>query len=174
MNSKYPLLDQILTEYSLQLGRQLVGYSNHCVRILENCRLLGAQADADLFQIATAFHDLGIWTNGSFDYIEASVDAFLGSRFSRPCREENEVVVEMIRCHHKLTQCGPLGSMAEVFRNADWIDVTWGIRSFGLDRRALGRVRAERPNRGFHFFLAKRTLLWGVRHPWNPLPMFRL
>lgn len=48
-------------------------------------------------------------------------------------------VASMIGLHHKITRVNREDvPLAEVFRKGDWVDVTMGMRSFGLPRLMCG------------------------------------
>ena len=64
--------------------------------------------------------------------------------------------------------------LVESFRRADWVDVSRGVRSFGLSRRLLREIFAAWPNAGFHGVLLRLELRRLRTHPWNPLPMVKL
>jgi hypothetical protein len=80
----------------------------------------------------------------------------------------------MIQDHHKVTpsRVNPQ-SLVESFRQADWIDVSLGLRTFGLSRRFIATVCETFPNAGFHRRLVQLTIhrFWG--HPLTPLPMVK-
>jgi len=63
--------------------------------------------------------------------------------------------------------------LVEPFRKSDWIDVTWGLRSFGVPRSRLQELQRQWPDAGFHMGLVKQALKRFLTHPWSPLPMFR-
>lgn len=173
------ILDQVLEEHAAALGEDFAGYRNHACRIANFCIALApAAVDQDQLEkigIAAAFHDLGIWTHGTFDYLAPSIAqalAFLERRGREEWRAEIEA---MIADHHKLTPTRRDPSwLAEAFRRADWADVTMGLRGFGLSRELQREARERWPSAGFHRRLVQ--LSWGrlLTHPWNPLPMFRL
>jgi hypothetical protein len=77
--------------------------------------------------------------------------------------------------HHKITPSttNP-DSLVEAFRQADWIDVTRGLRRFGLRRRFVARLFARWPSAGFHWRLVELTLERFRTHPLTPLPMVKL
>ena len=81
----------------------------------------------------------------------------------------------MIAGHHKITRstANP-DSLIEAFRRADWIDVTRGLRRFGMSRPFIARLFATWPSAGFHWRLVTLTLDRFRRHPLRPLPMVRL
>ncbi len=171
-----PLLDALLQPYVGLLGRRFPAYRNHVCRVASfHCLLAPTQGAAlERLAIATAFHDLGIWTTRSLDYIEPSV-ALATSHLRENGREEwiGEVAA-MIRHHHQVTAC-PLeaGQETEAFRCADWIDVSAGALRFGLPRAAVRQVRAQYPGAGFHRFLLAQSAKRMLTHPLRPLPMFR-
>ena len=81
----------------------------------------------------------------------------------------------MIADHHKITPShADHGSLVEPFRRADWIDVTRGLRTFGLPRPLIRSVLASWPSAGFHSRLVQLTLERFRTHPLTPLPMVKL
>ena len=64
--------------------------------------------------------------------------------------------------------------IAEPFRRADWIDVTRGLRTFGLPRVVINEVFAAWPSAGFHRRLVELSFERLRTHPLSPLPMLRL
>lgn len=124
--------------------------------------------------LAAAFHDIGIWTHGTFDYLEPSIDvcrAYLAA--TRRSAWGDEVAV-MIREHHKLTPWRARSDwLVEPFRKADWIDVTGGLISHGVPRGVRRQVFATWPSLGFRRRLVHFTLVRLRHHPLHPLPMLR-
>jgi hypothetical protein len=125
--------------------------------------------------IAAAFRDLGIWTAGTFDYLPPSM-ALAEAHLRRIGRAEFvPEVTAMIESHHKVSAAtGAVGSLVEPFRRADWVDVTFGLRGFGLARPFIARVLRQWPDAGFHWRLVQLSARRLVTHPLRPLPMFRL
>jgi hypothetical protein len=65
----------------------------------------------------------------------------------------------MIVDHHKITAShAHHGSLVEPFRRADWIDVTRGLRTFGLSRPLIQSLLARSPSAGFHWRLVQLIL----------------
>lgn len=63
-------LDEVLNPHAVALGRDFVGYMNHAYRVMNLCLAWSPTDDEGKRQriaIATAFHDIGIWTAGTFD-----------------------------------------------------------------------------------------------------------
>ena len=72
---KISILDKVLDDHAADLGSDFTAYRNHAYRVLNICVALSPDGPAHLEKvaIAAAFHDLGIWTNHTFDYIPPSV-----------------------------------------------------------------------------------------------------
>jgi hypothetical protein len=64
--------------------------------------------------------------------------------------------------------------LVECFRRADWIDVSLGVRAFGIRRAFVRSLYEAWPNAGFHALLARLSLARLLSHPWSPLPMVKL
>ena len=81
---EFPLTDEILTDFALAIGTDLQGYRNHVYRVLNfYCAVSGIQGlPCDAVQIAAAFHDLGIWTDNTLDYLPPSITCH--PRFAAP------------------------------------------------------------------------------------------
>jgi hypothetical protein len=124
--------------------------------------------------IAAVFHDLGIWTNKTFDYIAPSVALAREHLAARGMADWIPEIEAMIVDHHKVTS-SRLNSqpLVESFRRADWIDVTCGLRRFGLPRPFIAAVVATWPNAGFHRRLLELTIDRFLKHPLTPLPMVK-
>jgi hypothetical protein len=171
------LIDEILDTYRTQIGADFLGLRNHCQRVFDFCIQLAkdpSHDDLECFAIACAFHDLGIWVDKTFDYIEPSVS--LAVRHLQEQGRANWIpdVIDMIRDHHKISQVSTQQKRrAEIFRKADWIDVTFGIRHFGLPASKIREVRAGLVNAGFHRSLLRLTWTRFKKHPLSPLPMLR-
>ena len=151
-----PTVEEVLGDHASQLGHDLLAYRNHVYRVVNLCLAIVGDSHVELDKLAVAavFHDLGIWTNHTFDYIAPSVaiaHKHLAARGMADCTPEIE---RMIVDHHKVTasRANPQW-LVESFRRADWIDVSRGLRRFGLPRT----------------FFADR--FW--KSPLNPLPMVK-
>jgi hypothetical protein len=55
--------------------------------------------------VALAFHDLGIWTDGTFDYLPPSVRRMQRSVAAQAPELDADVIEAMIQQHHKITLC---------------------------------------------------------------------
>ena len=186
-----PTVENVLDHHAPELGHDLVSYRNHVYRVVNLSIAIVADAPIELEKIAIAavFHDLGIWTNSTFDYIAPSVRLAREHLAARGMADWIPEVEAMIADHHKVTSSRPRPrpstiargalsgvegqSLVESFRRADWIDVTCGLRTFGLPRPFIAAVRATWPNGGFHRRLVQLTVDRFWKHPLNPLPMLK-
>ena len=170
-----PIIDDVLNEHATALGSDFPGYRNHVYRIANLCVAIAGRSELEKIAVAAVFHDLGIWMNGTFDYIAPSI-ALAHDYLVARGREDWIVEIEgMIADHHKITRStADPDSLIEAFRRADWIDVTRGLRRFGIPRPLVARLFATWPSAGFHWRLVTLTLDRFRNHPLTPLPMVRL
>lgn len=177
MLTQIPTLDAVLSRHASALGQDFEAYRNHAYRVANLCAWQGPRAPERLEKIAVAaaFHDLGIWTDRTFDYLEPSVRLARAYLVAAGRPDWVPDVSAAILAHHKL--CGYRGQgdgFVEAFRRADWMDVTAGVVTFGVPREVLQSVVAIWPRAGFHGLLLRLELRRLRTHPWNPLPMFKL
>lgn len=171
-----PILDDILRSWSASLGADFAAYRNHCYRVLNFCLVLcGESAEAmSKISVAAAFHDLGIWTSSTFDYLEPSrvlAREYLAKTDHGAWSDEIEAMIEQ---HHKLTKYKVNPEwLVEPFRKADWIDVSRGRLRFGLPSTSVAEILSTFPNAGFHRRLVALTAQRIKTHPFSPLPMVR-
>jgi len=175
--TEIPTLDELLNAYAETLGNDFTSYRNHTYRVANLCVALSSDDPVQLQKIAISagFHDLGIWTDNTFDYLQPSVrlaTAYLAQSDRVDWASE---VTGMILEHHKTTPYrDEPQSLIEPFRRADWVDVSRGLITFGLPRKLLGHIFAAWPNAGFHRRLLQLSLKRLLTHPFSPLPMMRL
>ena len=177
MPGEVALIDEVLGQFTDAIGRDLAGYRNHAYRVACFCVAL-SRADDEARQkiaIAAALHDIGIWTDGTFDYLEPSV-AVATSYLARIRRSHwAPEIAAMIRHHHRISRSSERAEwLVEPFRKADWIDVSLGALTCGLPRAFVREAMQRWPNDGFHWKLAHLTLGRWRSHPLSPLPMLRL
>lgn len=177
VETNFPLLDELLGSWSEQLGPDLIAYRNHCCRMLNFCLALAPGITAEEREqlvIAAAFHDLGIWSDGTIDYLPPSVrraQAYLNARGKAAWIP---LVDRLIDEHHKLRAYKDAGfPLAEVFRKADLVDVSLGLVRFGLPGGYVKAVKAQFPNEGFHKKLMRLAGGWFKGHPLSPPPFIK-
>ncbi len=174
----YPHTDAILSAYKHTIGKDFEGYRNHVTRMLNFLHYLLPDISAeesDKVQIASAFHDIGLWTENRVDYLEPSIAEahFYLDKINRPeLKEEIQIIIDM---HHLIFPYkGKYERLVETFRKADLTDFSLGVISNGVDRNFIKQVKNQLPNAGFHKTLGRFTLLQLTRNPLNPLPMMRI
>lgn len=170
-----PLVDDVLELHRDVLGRDLSGYRGHVYRTLNFAlALAGGGATPALFAAAAAFHDLGIWADGTFDYLAPSARRAIQYARERGLPVREAELEAMVLFHHRLRRCRSADhATIETFRRADWVDVSFGLLRFGLPTSLVREAQATFPNAGFHRCLLRVGLGWAWRHPTRPLPMLR-
>lgn len=173
---EFPVTDQILTSFALAIGPDLQGYRNHIYRVLNfYCALNGTDGSpAEAVQIAAAFHDLGIWTDDTLDYLPPSVALAIHYLESRQRADLIDEVSALILEHHKVRPYrSSHATTVEAFRQADLVDVSLGLISFGVPRAFIKAVQSTFTDHGFHGMLMRLSVRQLIRSPLRPLPMFR-
>ena len=171
-----PTVEEVLANHASELGHDFIGYRNHVYRVTNLCLAIGGDSRIEVEKVAVAavFHDLGIWTNHTFDYIAPSVALMREHLAARGMTGWIPEIEAMIADHHKVTPSRATSqSLVESFRRADWIDVSRGVRTFGLPRTFIAAVTATWPNAGFHRRLVELTIDRFWKHPLSPLPMLK-
>lgn len=172
-----PILNDILETWRVPLGRDFAAYKNHCYRVLNFCLAFCDESAETMskISIAVAFHDLGIWANNTYDYLDPSKQLarkYLAKTNQGAWSEEIETMIEQ---HHKLTQYKVNPNwLVEPFRKADWIDVSRGRLKYGLRPAFIAETLTKYPNAGFHKRLIVLTKQRLKTNPFSPLPMMRL
>jgi hypothetical protein len=169
------IIDTLLQPFDGEIGLDYNKYKNHVCRVFLNCLLLdNDKNNVEKYAIAAVFHDIGIWTDHTIDYLDPSIEQAEIYLTESGKQEWVEEISEMISWHHKMSPYqGEYAQTVEVFRKADWMDVSLGLLSFGVDKKQLKQNRQKLPNLGFHLFLIKGVSKYGFKHPFNPLPMFK-
>ena len=168
-------VDTVLGEHVSELGHDFVGYRNHVYRVVNLCvTIVGDRVEFEKIAVAAVFHDLGTWTNKTFDYIVPSVALAREYLTSGAQTQWIPEIERMIIDHHKITRAAATpDGLVESFRRADWVDVTRGVRRFGVPRPFIKSVYETWPSAGFHWRLVQLTLERFRAHPLTPLPMVR-
>lgn len=185
MTQSYPIqdhllhLDRLLDQYRDVLGADFQPYRNHCYRVFHYCAALTEPNPlaAEAIQIALAFHDLGLWTHHTLDYLPPS-QALAAAYVAEFAPYVAEFPIDaMIADHHKITATAQSnhaqGALVEAFRQADLVDVSWGVVSSGLSKPWIKHVQQQFPNLGFHRCLLRFALSNLRKHPLKPAPMIK-
>ena len=168
------LIYTILSNYKNELGDSFNHYQNHCCRVFNYAVLLSKANEEEQNQlaIATAFHDIGIWTANTFDYLEPSIQLAQKYLAENNLAQWNAPVAEIIGNHHKLSAYKK-NTLAENFRKADLIDLSFGIFKFGLSSKQIAETKKRYASLGFQRFIFKTMLKNAIKHPFNPLPIVK-
>jgi hypothetical protein len=172
----FALVDEILDLHAQALGSDLPAYRNHVNRVLHYVFAMDPQLQgkAQSLLIAGAFHDLGIWTAHTFDYLDPSsclAHDYLKAQGLEPLWPEVDLIIQQ---HHKLRcYAGPFAQSVDAFRRADRVDLSLGLIRSGLQREFVRAVRGQFPNSGFHARLAVLSGRQFRLTPLNPFPMMR-
>ena len=167
-------IDTILAKYKKVLGKDFTAYHHHVYRIFNFALLQDSNTEnIEKYAIAAAFHDIAIWTHHTFDYLSPSIQLAVDYLTENGKSAQITAISLMIDLHHKMSAYTGEFSTVETFRKADWIDVSIGFMTFGLDKKALKEIKKIFPYHGFHLFLVKQTMKNMVKQPLNPLPMFK-
>jgi len=176
MLTNLPTVERVLDDHASVLGPDRIAYRNHVYRVANLFLAIAGSSPVELEKLAVAavFHDLGIWTNHTFDYIAPSVALAREHLATRGLAHWIPEIEAMIVNHHKVTtSLADQRSLVESFRRADWIDVSRGLRRFGLPRTFVAEVLGAWPDAGFHRRLVGLTIDRWWKHPLNPLPMVK-
>lgn len=169
-------VETILGTYKEKLDNGFSAYKNHLSRLILFCSELKKLTEVELEKIiiAACFHDLGLLTENTLDYLTPSEKLAKEYLQENHLSEASEEILLMISFHHKLTpyknQKFPL---VEIFRKADLIDLSLGMISFGISSNQIKTIKRKFPNEGFHKFLFLFYLKWLLRNPLRPFPIFK-
>lgn len=175
MNHPHHTIEKLLNRFKPVMGYDFKKYKNHVYRVFLNCGLIdNDRSNEEKYAIAAVFHDIGIWTKHTIDYLEPSIEEAKNYLIETNRQELFEEISQMIYWHHKTkTYKGKFEKTIESFRKADWIDVSLGLITYGLDKQKIKANRKLLANEGFHWFLIKKIFRNFFRHPLKPLPMFK-
>lgn len=169
-------LDAILECHSAALGDDFEPYRHHAYRVANLCAAQSGRSPMEIEQISitAAFHDLGIWTDRTFDYLAPSVT--LATQYLNDTDRASwipEITTAILQHHKVLPYHGGAGPLVEMFRRADWADVSCGLIGHGISHRQVAGVVERWPRLGFHRLLLRLTWREFRMHPWSPLPMLK-
>jgi len=176
LQTSIPTVDGVLEHHASALANDLIGYRNHVYRVVNLCLAIagGDRVELEKIAVAAVFHDLGIWTSHTFDYIAPSVALARDHLVARARPDWVPEIEAMIVDHHKIRPSqANRSSLVEPFRRAAWIDVSRGLRAFGVRRSFVASVFRVWPSAGFHWRLLQLEADWFLKHPLAPLPMVR-
>ena len=168
-------IEGLLATYAPQFGRDADAYGNHVRRVYGLVRAQGPHLTPEQVgqvEVAAVFHDIAIWLDDTFDYLEPSKDHAVDYLTAEGLSGWIPAVDELILQHHKLrpVKGDPL---VEAFRRADLCDLSFGLAARGVPRGAYRELVAAYPVFGFQKRLVQFTIGQVRKDPLHPLPMLR-
>ncbi len=176
IQTQHPLIESILSDWKDRIGDDYAGYRGHVYQMFNYCLALHPTSEEETTKLAIAacFHDIGLWSAQTIDYLPPSVEQAERYLVETGREDWSEEIALMIEWHHKVR---PYRSrqfpLVEVFRKGDLVDFSLGFFKCGLPKSLVKEVRAAIPNAGFHRFLMKGAKDWFVKHPLSPPPFIR-
>lgn len=172
MSSTFPRTNQILSSYKEELGNDFDRYLGHCQRVLRYMSALGMRGEEkEVASVLVAFHDLGIWTHNTMDYLEPSVQLAIEYIQSNGLDINPETTRQVIGDHHKISVT--THPLAEQLRKADLVDLSMGMIRFGISKEVIQKAKTDFPYLGFHAMITRKVLAHVVRNPLKPFPMLK-
>ncbi len=171
-----PLLEEILEEWKEIIGKDYQGYKNHVYRMINFCFTLQDtnEEEREKIIIAGCFHDIGIWTDNTLDYLRPSIPPAKEYLSRRNLEHWSTEIGLMISEHHKISQYSDKTyPLVELFRKGDLVDFSLGLFKFSISKDYISNVNAKFPNAGFHKNLGNLATKWLLKHPLNPAPMMK-
>ena len=170
-------IESILKNYKQIIGNDYEAYRGHCHRIYNYIVLMKrsaelTQQDNYILEIAIPFHDLGIWTAHTMDYLQPSFEA--ASTFVKQNKLDVDLFVlkTIIVNHHKLTFVKD-NKLAELLRKADMLDLSFGRLKSSLTKEELDCIKASFPYKGFQLVIFKKLMKHALKNITNPFPMLK-
>ena len=172
----HDLIEKILSEWKDLIGEDYPGYRGHVYRMFNFCLALRPcnEEEQTKLAIAASFHDIGLWSDHTVDYIPPSVFQVKQYLASNGLETWSEEIGLMVEFHHKIRPF-PDNSypLVELFRKGDLVDFSLGVFSFQIPRSYIKEVKTTIPNNGFHKFLMKGAKDWFSKHPFSPPPFMK-
>ena len=104
IETNHPLIEEILSEWKTRIGDEYVGYGGHVYRMFNFCLALSqcSEEEKTKLAIAACFHDIGLWSDQTVDYISPSI--VQAKRYLTKTGQEawSEEIGLMIEWHHKV------------------------------------------------------------------------
>ena len=174
--TKDDLIEDILALWKDRIGEDYPGYRGHVYRVFNFCLALRSCTEEERVKLAIAacFHDIGLWSAHTVDYIPPSVSEVEGYLSGTGRAEWSEEVGLMVDMHHQIrVYKDGRYPLVELFRKGDLVDFSLGFFKCGLPSAYVHEVKKAIPNNGFHRFLMKGAREWFAAHPLSPPPFMK-
>lgn len=176
IETQQPLIEKILSIWKERIGDDYPGYRGHVYRMFNFCLALRSCTEEEKTKLAVAacFHDIGLWSDHTIDYIPPSVSQAKQHLSSTGLEAWSEEIGLMVEMHHKVRSYrDERFPLVELFRKGDLVDLSLGAFTFGLPRSFIRQVKRTIPNQGFHKTLLRYAKKWFSRHPLSPPPFVK-
>lgn len=118
--TQQPDIEQAFLLHQIPMGKDLQAYKNHVYRMFNYAAWYVAYEEKAVHKmaIAAAFHDIGIWTHNTFDYLAPSEQEATQYIYRYGLPEEWHMEIGlMIERHHQLSKYdGIYRNTVEAFR----------------------------------------------------------
>ncbi|MCV9386813.1 HD domain-containing protein [Reichenbachiella ulvae] len=177
-NKSISQIERVLLYYTQALGKDYNAYRNHVYRVYHLTLLLCSKelnkAQEEALAIAAVFHDIGIWTHHSMDYLGPSAESATRHLNESGKGHLADLCNQIISNHHKLSRYqGEHAELIEAFRQADLMDLAFGKLRQGLPSSRYAHLRESFPFLGFQKLIIKKVISHAWRHPSHPFPMLK-
>lgn len=173
-NKSIPRIEGILQYYTTAIGNDYNAYRNHVYRVYHLTLLLHQQdlsiEENEYLCIALAFHDMGVWTHHTMDYLPPSTDLALFYMNENEMKN-TALVSQLIGEHHKISKHN--NALVESVRKADLTDLSFGIIGSNLPKSFYQNLVIDFPHLGFQKMITKKLLVYAFKHPFRPFPMMK-
>lgn len=175
-----PNMDTYLSKYKQDFGAAHDVYRNHCLRVLSFARHIlvtetgfdeeQAESAMPVMEIALAYHDMGLFTDLSLEYLEPSAARAEKDLEGTLSADEIKLVRDIIVWHHKVFPWSGEDERSTAIVNAvrkgDWVDATTCLLGGSFVRKGLSAAdvvatHTALPEMGFGSFLAA-LMPWGA------------
>jgi len=175
MLTNLPTVERVLDDHASVLGHDRIAYRNHVYRVANLCLAVagGNAVELEKLAVAAVFHDLGIWTNHTFDYIGPSVALAREHLATRGLSDWIPEIEAMIVNHHQVTSSRGSVVACRVVSARGLDRCVARFTRLGLPRTFAAAVIATWPDAGFHRRLVALTIDRWWKHHLNPLPMVK-
>ncbi|MDJ0511019.1 MAG: hypothetical protein QNJ64_17450 [Crocosphaera sp.] len=171
-----PLIEEILLQWKECIGDNYDGYRGHVYRMYNFCLVQHdcSEEEKQKIAIAACFHDIGLWSAHTADYIPPSVVEVKKYLSQQKLEQWSEEIGLMVEFHHKVRPYkDEKYPLVEVFRKGDLVDFSFGIFNYGVPTDYVRNVKRIIPNAGFHKFLFKGAIEWFSKHPFSAPPFMK-
>jgi hypothetical protein len=98
-------IESLLQNFKPLIDRDYDKYRNHVYRVFLNCLLIDKEKDnEEKYAIASVFHDIGIWTNKTIDYLSPSIQQAKTYLLNAGKQDWTDEIILMIYWHHKTSR----------------------------------------------------------------------